>query len=76
MIFDPFYLLICLGTTALAMLASWRVKSAYNHYSQVPASSGMSGLMRGHTQRGHGSAVVVFLAEHETLVRRVVVVAQ
>jgi|UniRef100_UPI0037830883 Zn-dependent membrane protease YugP len=42
-VFDPFYMLICLGTTALALLASWRVKSAYNHYSQVPASSGMSG---------------------------------
>lgn len=43
MIFDPLYLLIFFGTLALSMFASWRVKSAYAHYSQVPASSGMSG---------------------------------
>ncbi len=41
--FDPLYLLIMLGTTALAMWASWRVKAAYNRYSQVPAMSGLSG---------------------------------
>ncbi|MBK8038912.1 MAG: zinc metallopeptidase [Verrucomicrobiaceae bacterium] len=41
--FDPLYLLIMLGTTALAMWASWRVKAAYNRYSQVPATSGLSG---------------------------------
>jgi Zn-dependent membrane protease YugP len=41
--FDPLYLLIMLGTTALAMWASWRVKAAYNTYSQVPAMSGLSG---------------------------------
>lgn len=43
MFFDPIYLLICGVTTVLAMLASWRIKSAYGKYSQVPASSGMSG---------------------------------
>ncbi len=43
MIFDPVYLIICAVTTVLAMLASWRVKSAYAKYSQVPASSGLSG---------------------------------
>ena len=41
--FDPLYLIIMLGTTALAMWASWRVKAAYNRYSQVPAMSGLSG---------------------------------
>jgi Zn-dependent membrane protease YugP len=41
--FDPLYLIIMLGTTALAMWASWRVKAAYNRYSQVPATSGLSG---------------------------------
>ena len=41
--FDPLYLLICVVTTVLAMLASWRVKRAYNTYSKVPASSGLSG---------------------------------
>lgn len=43
MIFDPFYLMIVIGTTLLAMWASWRVKHAYNQYSQVPARSGVSG---------------------------------
>lgn len=41
--FDPLYLIICGVTTLLAMLASWRVKGAYQQYSQVPASSGLSG---------------------------------
>lgn len=43
MYFDPLYLLIFFGTMALSMLASWRVKSAYTRYSQVPARSGLSG---------------------------------
>jgi len=43
MIFDPIYIIICVVTTLLAMLASWRVKNAYATYSQVPASSGLSG---------------------------------
>ncbi|MBE2286868.1 MAG: zinc metallopeptidase [Prosthecobacter sp.] len=42
-VFDPVYLLICIGTTLLALWASWRVKHAYQQYSQVPASSGLSG---------------------------------
>ncbi len=42
-VFDPLYLLICAATTVLALLASWRVKNAYRKYSQVPASSGISG---------------------------------
>lgn len=42
-VFDPIYLLICGATTVLALLASWRVKNAYRQYSQVPATSGISG---------------------------------
>ncbi|MBB5030952.1 zinc metallopeptidase [Prosthecobacter vanneervenii] len=41
--FDPFYLLLTFGTIALSVYASWRVKSAYGRYSQVPARSGLSG---------------------------------
>lgn len=37
------YLLLFLGTMALSLFASWRVRSAYNRYSQVPASSGYTG---------------------------------
>lgn len=43
MVFDPLYLLIVVATTLLALWASWRVKGAYNRYSQVPAASGLSG---------------------------------
>src|ERR1700730_6820230 len=31
------------GTLAISLWASWRVKSAYSKYSEVPASSGMTG---------------------------------
>src|ERR1700721_446485 len=32
-----------LGTFALSLWATWRVKAAYAKYSEVPASSGMTG---------------------------------
>jgi Zn-dependent membrane protease YugP len=35
--------LLFFGTLAISLWASWRVKSAYSKYSQVPASSGMTG---------------------------------
>jgi len=35
--------LIILGTFALGLIASWRVRSNFNRFSQVPASSGLSG---------------------------------
>jgi Zn-dependent membrane protease YugP len=43
MFIDPLYLLLFFGTMALSLFASWRVKGAYARYSQVPASSGLSG---------------------------------
>jgi uncharacterized protein len=36
-------ILLFVGTLALSLWAMWRVKAAYAKYSQVPASSGMSG---------------------------------
>jgi uncharacterized protein len=36
-------ILLFLGTFALSLWATWRVKAAYTKYSQVPASSGMTG---------------------------------
>ncbi|WP_346330722.1 zinc metallopeptidase [Prosthecobacter sp. SYSU 5D2] len=36
-------LLLFFGTMALSLYASWKVRSAYNRYSQVPASSGYTG---------------------------------
>jgi Zn-dependent membrane protease YugP len=35
--------LLFFGTLAISLWASWRVKAAYAKYSQVPASSGMTG---------------------------------
>jgi Zn-dependent membrane protease YugP len=36
-------ILLFLGTLAISLWATWRVKSTYNKYLQVPASSGYSG---------------------------------
>jgi uncharacterized protein len=41
-------ILIFLSTMALSLFASWRVKSAYKKFSQVPASSGMTGAEIAH----------------------------
>jgi uncharacterized protein len=41
--FDPVYLLFLLPGILLAMWAQWRVSSAYNRASQIPARSGYSG---------------------------------
>src|SRR5271163_375213 len=38
-----FGLFLFLGTFALSLWATWRVKAAYSKYSEVPASSGMTG---------------------------------
>lgn len=35
--------LIFIGTLLISLFATWRVRSAYAKYSQVPASSGMTG---------------------------------
>ena len=41
--FDPIYFLFLLPGMALSMWASFRVKSAFNKYSKVPVSTGMTG---------------------------------
>jgi uncharacterized protein len=41
--FDPVYLLFLLPGILLAMWAQWRVSSAYNRASRIPARSGYSG---------------------------------
>lgn len=35
--------ILIIGTMGLSLIASWLVRSAYNRYSQVPASSGLTG---------------------------------
>ena len=41
--FDPMYFLFILPGLLLAMWASYRTQSTFAHYSQIPASSGMTG---------------------------------
>jgi len=36
-------ILLFVGTMAISLWASWRVKRVYNHYSQIPAASGATG---------------------------------
>ncbi|MBN9120611.1 MAG: zinc metallopeptidase [Planctomycetes bacterium] len=43
MFFDPLYLLFLAPGVLLALLAQWRVTSAFQHASHVPAASGISG---------------------------------
>lgn len=43
MFFDPMYFLFLAPGMLLAAWAQWRVHSAYNEASQIPASSGLSG---------------------------------
>ncbi|HEX5656031.1 MAG TPA: zinc metallopeptidase [Polyangiales bacterium] len=43
MYFDPMYFLFLAPGLLLSLFASWKVKSTFAHYSQVPAASGLSG---------------------------------
>lgn len=43
MVFDPLYFLFLAPGLLLSMWASFKVKSTFRHYSEVPAASGMSG---------------------------------
>jgi len=66
---SAFYWLVLIGTMVLSGIAAARVRSAYAHYSQVPASSGITGAQlaqriahqhvwgrcTGHQPRGEGA---------------------
>ena len=43
MFFDPVYLIFLLPGVLLALWASLKTRTAFEHYSQVPCASGMSG---------------------------------
>ena len=43
MFFDPIYLVFIIPGLVLSLWASWRTKSAFNKYSEVPARSGLTG---------------------------------
>lgn len=43
MFFDPMYFVFALPALALAMYATFKVRSTYSKYSQVPSSTGLSG---------------------------------
>jgi Zn-dependent membrane protease YugP len=71
MYFDPLYFLFLAPGLLLSLWATYRVKSTFKHYSQVPAASGLSGaqaaaeLMR---RRGIADVAVEevdgFLSDH------------
>jgi Zn-dependent membrane protease YugP len=44
MLFDPLYLIITLPALLLALYAQWKVRSAYEKYSQVPNERRVSGV--------------------------------
>jgi Zn-dependent membrane protease YugP len=69
--FDPYYLLFLAPAMLLAMWAQWRVRSAFNEASQIPARSGYTGAEAAHAllERAgvHGVAIEPvdgFLSDH------------
>ncbi|HEX2185195.1 MAG TPA: zinc metallopeptidase, partial [Chloroflexota bacterium] len=40
---DPMYFVFALPALLLALYASWKVRSTYSKYAQVPNSTGMTG---------------------------------
>lgn len=71
MYFDPLYLLFLAPGLLLSVWASFKVKSTFRHYSEVPAASGMSGaqaatelLRRRGIHDVHVEEVQGFLSDH------------
>ena len=71
MIFDPVYLLVMVPGLVLSMWASFKVKSTFNHYSQVRPRSGLSGadaaralLRRNNVDGVQVEEVQGFLSDH------------
>jgi Zn-dependent membrane protease YugP len=59
--FDPMYLLFLAPAMLLALWAQWRVRSAFNEASQIPAQSGYTGAQAAHVllerAGAHGVAI-------------------
>jgi Zn-dependent membrane protease YugP len=68
MIFDPMYFLFIVPGLALSLWASYRVKSTFNRYSQVPSRRGLTGAEAAQMLlRGAGISDVRIVRSHGML---------
>ncbi len=65
MIFDPLYFIIIGPGILLALIATWRVKSTFNKYSEVPLSTGWSGAQIAEEMLRRSGVQGVRIEEHE-----------
>ncbi len=59
MFIDPIYLVVAIPGMLFAMWASWRVNANFTKYSQVPASSGLTGAQAAAEVMRHGGVTDV-----------------
>ena len=60
-------ILLFVGTMLLSLWASWRVKSVYKHYLNVPASSGITGAQAAARILQHSGIHDVTIVEHQEM---------
>ena len=61
------FILIIAGTFAISLWAAWRVKSVYRRFSQVPASSGISGAQAAAAILASAGIRDVEIVEHDEM---------
>ena len=60
-------LIIFLGTMAIALLAQWRVRRMYSHFSKIPAMSGHTGAEVAHAILRRANVGNVEIVEHNEM---------
>lgn len=65
MIFDPLYFIIIGPGILLALFATWRVKSTFNKYTEVPLSTGWTGARIAEEMLRRSGVQGVRIEEHE-----------
>jgi hypothetical protein len=65
MIFDPLYFIIIGPGILLALVATWRVKSTFNKYTEVPLSTGWTGARIAEEMLRRSGVQGVRIEEHE-----------
>jgi len=64
---NAMFLIIFVSTLAISLLAAWRVKRIYRRYSEVPASSGLTGAEVAARILERAGITDVAIAEHDEL---------
>ena len=64
---NAMFLIIFVSTLAISLLAAWRVKRIYRRYSEVPASSGLTGAEVAARILQRAGITDVEIAEHDEL---------